>query len=473
MPEYNNGIPNAQQPSQEPNTTLPGLSDNTMAQSQVGGLQVSQMQNNQNMQNQVNPQQLDKVDTAAQIREGEIKEEFRQREIIDKAIAKAMAIHENEFMVGDYQIQEAKMLTRPGKDRADTAQLSISTRDGLDFQMFFDDEGSLVIENHKNDISQNMVGGKYMSLDNPDMDLSTPEKQEMYLSKIDESKAGLTLRKEDMEKDIQEMGFQNKEEMARDTGVNVDEALTAPNMEKNQAKQNLQSQAANSILKNATMVVNGDKKFDTRRNVNDVLNTPGAKQIIAVGSQVYSTDGQGNVKKENLRVQGSVSSVQLAAGYARDTRIDQVITSSNNPTEGIGVGNGGAPQGVKGLNGEVAMSRSLEEAPNSDTPKVDTLFEKDQDQTHHAEEMYQQNGPERIDELHTSNDATGKRLSAIADKYGLDIKDVEDKYHDKLARGIPSQEALDATQKECDDQYAEAMHEPTLEPRSPFDPPNG
>ena len=151
MPEYNNGIPNAQQPSQEPNTTLPGLSDNTMAQSQVGGLQVSQMQNNQNMQNQVNPQQLDKVDTAAQIREGEIKEEFRQREIIDKAIAKAMAIHENEFMVGDYQIQEAKMLTRPGKDRADTAQLSISTRDGLDFQMFFDDEGSLVIENHKND----------------------------------------------------------------------------------------------------------------------------------------------------------------------------------------------------------------------------------------------------------------------------------------------------------------------------------
>ena len=49
MPEYNNGIPNAQQPSQEPNTTLPGLSDNTMAQSQVGGLQVSQMQNNQNM----------------------------------------------------------------------------------------------------------------------------------------------------------------------------------------------------------------------------------------------------------------------------------------------------------------------------------------------------------------------------------------------------------------------------------------
>ena len=152
MPEYNNGIPNNAQPSpaQQPNTTLPGLNDNTMYQAQVGALQVSQQPN---MQNQMNPQQPDMADTANLIREGEIKEEQRQRDMIDRAVAKAMTIHQNEFMIGDFQIQEAKTLTRPGKDRADTAQLTISTRDGLDFQMYFDEEGSLVMENHRNDIS--------------------------------------------------------------------------------------------------------------------------------------------------------------------------------------------------------------------------------------------------------------------------------------------------------------------------------
>ena len=470
MPEYNNGIPNNAQPSpaQQPNTTLPGLNDNTMYQAQVGALQVSQQPN---MQNQMNPQQPDMADTANLIREGEIKEEQRQRDMIDRAVAKAMTIHQNEFMIGDFQIQEAKTLTRPGKDRADTAQLTISTRDGLDFQMYFDEEGSLVLENHRNDISQNMVGGKYLDMDNPDMDLSTLEKQEMYLSEIDQSKPGLTLRKEEMEKDIQEMGFQNKEEMERNTGVDVDETLTAPNIEKNDAKQNLQSQAAEGILKNATMVVDGNAKFDTYRTTNDVLNTPGAKQIVAVGSNAYSIDAKGDVKKENLRVQGPVSSVHLAGGYARDTRINQVFSSVHSPTEGVGVGIGGAPQGVKGLTGEAAMSRSLNEQ-NMDTPIVNSLFEKAQDQTEHAEDMYYNNGPEKISELHTENDVTGKELSSIAEKYGIELDEVEKMYHDRLARGIPMQQAIQETREECDEQYSEEMHEPTLEPRSPFDAPN-
>ena len=469
MPEYNNGIPNNVQPSpvQQPNT-LPGLNDNTMYQAQVGSLQVS---GQQNMQNQINPQQPDKADTAAQIREGELREDQRQRDMIDRAIARAMTIHQNEFMVGDFQIQEAKTLTRPGKDRADTAQVSISTRDGLDFQMYFDEEGSLVMENHRNDISQNMVGGKYLDMDNPDMDLSTLEKQEMYLSEIDQSKPGLALRKEEMEKDIQEMGFQNKEDMERNTGVDVDESLTAPNMEKNDVKQNLQAQAAEGILKNATMVVDGNTKYDTYRTTNDVLNTPGAKQIVAVGSNAYSIDENGDVKKENLRVQGSVSSVHLAGGYARDTRIDQVFSSVHSPTEGVGVGIGGAPQGVKGLTGDAAMSRSLNEQ-NMDTPIVNSLFEKAQDQTHHAEDMYYSNGPEKISELHTDNDVTGRELSAIADKYGMKLDEVEEIYHGKLAQGMPMLDAMALTKKECDEQYSEKMHEPTLQPRSPFDAPN-
>ena len=469
MPEYNNGIPNNVQPSpaQQPNT-LPGLNDNTMYQAQVGSLQVS---GQQNMQNQINPQQPDKADTAAQIREGELREDQRQRDMIDRAIARAMTIHQNEFMVGDFQIQEAKALTRPGRDRADTAQLSISTRDGLDFQMYFDEDGSLVMENHRNDISQNMVGGKYLDMDNPDMDLSTLEKQEMYLSEIDQSKPGLTLRKEEMEKNIQEMGFQNKEEMERNTGVDVDEELTAPNMERNDMKQNLQSQAAEGILKNATMVVDGNTKFDTYRTTNDVLNTPGAKQIVAVGSNAYSIDGNGDVKKENLRVQGPVSSVHLAGGYARDTRIDQVFSSVHSPTEGVGVGIGGAPQGVKGLTGDAAMSRSLNEQ-NMDTPIVNSLFEKAQDQTHHAEDMYYSNGPEKISELHTDNDVTGRELSAIADKYGMKLDEVEEIYHGKLAQGMPMLDAMALTKKECDEEYSQRMHEPTLEPRSPFDAPN-
>ena len=241
MPEYNNGIPNNMiQQNGMPNngTTLPGLGEN-MYQSQVGNLQAVQGQPMQPQQIAVQAQ--DRIDTANQIREGEIRENQRQRDMIDKAAMKAMEIHPQEFGSGEYIIQEAKALTRPGKDRADTAQLTITTRDGLDFEMFFDEEGSLVMENHKNDINQNMIGSKYLGLDNPDMDLSTPEKQDEYLMEIDKSEAGLTLQKDEMDKEIQEMGFENKEEMEKDLGINVEDTLTKPEMSPNNAMQNIQT----------------------------------------------------------------------------------------------------------------------------------------------------------------------------------------------------------------------------------------
>lgn len=550
MPEYNNGIPNAQQTNQNP-SSMPGLNDNSIYQSQVGSLQVGQQQNrapqSQIVPNQtIVPQQItepqpDRSDTAGQIKEGELgdqqipqepvqepntlpglddnpmyqpqtvapqekqeqglttenqvdqqktnagqqqsdansqikkaelAEEDRQRETLEMAISKALAIHMNEFSTGEFQIQEAKMLVRPGKDRADTAQLSIATRDGLDFQMYFDEEGGLILENHKNDISQNMVGGKYLDAEKPEMDLSTPEKQDAFLMEMDQSKAGLTLRKEEMDKSIQEMGFQNKEEMVRDTGVDMNEELTAPHMDKDQTKDNIQAKAADSILKNATMVVDGNAKFDTYRNVNDVLQTKGAEKIVAVGTDAYSIDKSGSVKKENLKVVGPVSAVHLAGGYARDSRLNQVFTTSGNPEEGIGVGMGGAPQGVKELNSSVAMSRSINEAPSVNSAKMDSLFEKSQEQGHHTEDMFQSNGSELISELHTDNDVTGRELSAIADRYGMELDEVEEMYHNKLASGIPEIEAMDETKKECDEKYAEDMHEPDLEPRSPFDAPH-
>ena len=472
MPEYNNGIPNNMvQPNEMPNTgaTLPGLSDN-MYQSQVGNLQAAQGQQMQPQQMAVQPQ--DRIDTADQIREGEIRENQRQRDMIDKAAMKAMEIHSEEFASGEYIIQEAKALTRPGKDRADTAQLTITTKDGFDFEMFFDEEGSFVMENHKNDISQNMIGSKYLSLDNPEMDLSTPEKQEEYLMEIDKSADGLTLKKEEMDKEIQEMGFENKEEMEKDLGINVEDTLTKPEMSPNNAMQNIQSQAADNILKNATMVVDGRTKFDTTRNVNDVLNTPGAKQIVAVGSKAYSIDESGNVKKENLRVQGTTPSVHVTQGYARDGRLDQTFSSVNNPTEGVGVGPGGSPQGVKNLNGQAAMTRSLNERGNTDTPTIDRLFEKHQDQGEHIEEMHGTNGAEPISELHTDNDVTGLELQSISDRYGIPIDQIEQMYHNNLAHNMTREEALDNTQKTCDNIYSQNMHEPTLEPRSPFDAPN-
>ena len=472
MPEYNNGIPNNMvQPNEMPNTgvTLPGLSDN-MYQSQVGNLQAAQGQQMQPQQMAVQAQ--DRIDTADQIREGEIRENQRQRDMIDKAAMKAMEIHPDEFASGEYIIQEAKALTRPGKDRADTAQLTITTKDGFDFEMFFDEEGSLVMENHKNDISQNMIGSKYLSLDNPEMDLSTPEKQEEYLMEIDKSADGLTLKKEEMDKEIQEMGFENKEEMEKDLGINVEDTLTKPEMAPNNAMPNIQSQAADNILKNATMVVDGRTKFDTTRNVNDVLNTPGAKQIVAVGSKAYSIDESGNVKKENLRVQGTTPSVHVTQGYARDGRLDQTFSSVNNPTEGVGVGPGGSPQGVKNLNGQAAMTRSLNERGNTDTPTIDRLFEKHQDQGEHIEEMHGTNGAEPISELHTDNDVTGLELQSISDRYGMPIDQVEQIYHNNLAHNMTREEALDNTQKTCDNIYSQNMHEPTLEPRSPFDAPN-
>ena len=472
MPEYNNGIPNNMiQQNGMPNngTTLPGLGDN-MYQSQVGNLQAVQGQPMQPQQIAVQPQ--DRNDTANQIREGEIRENQRQRDMIDKAAMKAMEIHPQEFGSGEYIIQEAKALTRPGKDRADTAQLTITTRDGLDFEMFFDEEGSLVMENHKNDINQNMIGSKYLGLDNPDMDLSTPEKQDEYLMEIDKSADGLTLKKEEMDKEIQEMGFKSKEEMENDLGINVENTLTKPEMSPNNAMQNIQSQAAESIQKDATMVVGGDTQFDTTRNVNDVLNTPGAKQIVAVGSNAFSIDERGNVKKENLRVQGTTPSVHATRGYVRDAKVDQTFYSSNNPNEGVGVGPGGSPQGVKNLNGQAAMTRSLNERGNTDTPTIDRLFEKHQDQGDHIEEMHGANGAEPISELHTGNDVTGLELQSISDRYGIPIDQVEQIYHNNLAHNMTQEEALDNTQKTCDNIYSESMHEPTLEPKSPFDAPN-
>ena len=472
MPEYNNGIPNNMiQQNGMPNngTTLPGLGEN-MYQSQVGNLQAVQGQPMQPQQIAVQAQ--DGIDTANQIREGEIRENQRQRDMIDKAAMKAMEIHPQEFGSGEYIIQEAKALTRPGKDRADTAQLTITTRDGLNFEMFFDEEGSLVMENHKNDINQNMIGSKYLGLDNPDMDLSTPEKQDEYLMEIDKSEAGLTMQKDEMDKEIQEMGFENKEEMEKDLGINVEDTLTKPEMSPNNAMPNIQSQAAEIIQKDATMVVNGDTQFDTTRNVNDVLNTPGAKQIVAVGSNAFSIDERGNVKKENLRVQGTTPSVHATQGYVRDAKVDQTFYSSNNPNEGVGVGPGGSPQGVKNLNGQAAMTRSLNERGNTDTPTIDRLFEKHQDQGDHIKEMHGANGAEPISELHTDNDVTGLELQSISDRYGIPIDQVEQIYHNNLAHNMTREEALDNTQKTCDNIYSQNMHEPTLEPRSPFDAPN-
>lgn len=473
MPEYNNGIPNNMvQPNEMPNTgaTLPGLSENNMYQSQVGNLQAAQWQQMQPQQMAVQAQ--DRIDTADQIREGEIRENQRQRDMIDKAAMKAMEIHPDEFASGEYIIQEAKALTRPGKDRADTAQLTITTKDGFDFKMFFDEEGSLVMENHKNDISPKMIGSKYLSLDNPEMDLSTPEKQEHYLVEMDQSKAGLTLQKEEVEKDIQEMGFENKEEMEKDLGINVEDTLTKPEMSPNNAMQNIQSQAAERIQEEATMVVDGRTKFDTFRNVNDVLNTPGAKQIVAVGSSAFSIDERGNVKKENLRVQGTTPSVHATGGYVRDDKVNQTFYSLNNPDEGVGVGPGGSPQGVKNLNGQAAMTRSLNERGNTDTPTIDRLFEKHQDQGDHIEEMHGANGAEPISELHTGNDVTGLELQSISDRYGIPIDKVEEIYHNNLAHNMTREEALDNTKKTCDNIYSESMHEPTLEHGSRFDAPN-
>ena len=472
MPEYNNGIPNNMiQQNGMPNngTTLPGLGEN-MYQSQVGNLQAVQGQPMQPQQIAVQAQ--DGIDTANQIREGEIRENQRQRDMIDKAAMKAMEIHPQEFGSGEYIIQEAKALTRPGKDRADTAQLTITTRDGLDFEMFFDEEGSLVMENHKNDINQNMIGSKYLGLDNPDMDLSTPEKQDEYLMEIDKSETGLTLQKDEMDKEIQEMGFENKAEMEKDLGIDVEDTLTKPEMSPNNAMPNIQSQAAEIIRKDATMVVNGDTQFDTTRNVNDVLNTPGAKQIVAVGSNAFSIDEKGNVKKENLKVQGTTPSVHATHGYLRDAKVNQTFYSSNNPNEGVGVGPGGSPQGVKNLTGEAAMTRSLNERGNTDTPTIDRLFEKHQDQRDHIEEMHGANGAEPISELHTGNDVTGLELQSISDRYGIPIDQVEQIYHNNLAHNMTREEALDNTQKTCDNIYSQNMHEPTLEPRSPFDAPN-
>ena len=472
MPEYNNGIPNNMiQQNGMPNngTTLPGLGEN-MYQSQVGNLQAVQGQPMQPQQIAVQAQ--DGIDTANQIREGEIRENQRQRDMIDKAAMKAMEIHPQEFGSGEYIIQEAKALTRPGKDRADTAQLTITTRDGLDFEMFFDEEGSLVMENHKNDINQNMIGSKYLGLDNPDMDLSTPEKQDEYLMEIDKSEAGLTLQKDEMDKEIQEMGFENKAEMEKDLGIDVEDTLTKPEMSPNNAMPNIQSQAAEIIRKDATMVVDGDTQFDTTRNVNDVLNTPGAKQIVAVGSNAFSIDEKGNVKKENLKVQGTTPSVHATHGYLRDAKVNQTFYSSNNPNEGVGVGPGGSPQGVKNLTGEAAMTRSLNERGNTDTPTIDRLFEKHQDQRDHIEEMHGANGAEPISELHTGNDVTGLELQSISDRYGIPIDQVEQIYHNNLAHNMTREEALDNTKKTCDNIYSQNMHEPTLEPRSPFDAPN-
>ena len=118
------------------------------------------------------------------------------------------------------------------------------------------------------------------------------------------------------------------------------------------------------------------------------------------------------------------------------------------------------------------MTRSLNERGNTDTPTIDRLFEKHQDQRDHIEEMHGANGAEPISELHTGNDVTGLELQSISDRYGIPIDQVEQMYHNNLAHNMTREEALDNTKKTCDNIYSQNMHEPTLEPRSPFDAPN-
>ncbi len=476
MPEYNNGIPTNVQPEQNYNGgTLPGLNDNPMYQPQVGNLQV-----NSNAQNQMMMEPKDKADMAVNQKKGvlssAIKKKIYTTALVVMAFFSANTMNAADYSIRDTrttpQITEVQTLTRPGSNSENAIQLTTTDENGLEYKMFFDEEGSLVMVDHRNDLSPNVVGGRYLSEDRPDMDLSTPEKQEQYLMEMDQSRPGLTLQKEEVEKDIQEMGFKNKEEMEQNTGMDVNEALSKPDMDPNQTKEQLQASAADNILKNATMVVDGKTKFDTTRNVNDVLNTPGAKQIVGVGPNAFSIDERGNVKKENLRVQGTTPSVHVTQGYARDGRLDQTFSSVNNPTEGVGVGPGGSPQGVKNLTGEAAMTRSLNERGNTDTPTIDRLFEKHQDQGDHIEEMHGANGAEPISELHTGNDVTGLELQSISDRYGIPIDQVEQIYHNNLAHNMTREEALDNTQKTCDNIYSQNMHEPTLEPRSPFDAPN-
>ena len=118
MPEYNNGIPNNMvQPNGMPNNgaTLPGLNEN-MYQSQVGNLRTSQ---EQILAQQRTLQPQDRIDTLNQRKDGEIRENQRQRDMIDKATIKAVnEIHPAEFRSGEFTIQEAKALTKSGKDRA-------------------------------------------------------------------------------------------------------------------------------------------------------------------------------------------------------------------------------------------------------------------------------------------------------------------------------------------------------------------
>ena len=473
MPEYNNGIPNNMiQQNGMPNngTTLPGLGEN-MYQSQVGNLQAVQGQPMQPQQIAVQAQ--DRIDTANQIREGEIRENQRQRDMIDKAAMKAMEIHPQEFGSGEYIIQEAKALTRPGKDRADTAQLTITTRDGLDFEMFFDEEGSLVMENHKNDINQNMIGSKYLGLDNPDMDLSTPEKQDEYLMEIDKSETGLTLQKDEIDKEIQEMGFNSKEEMEAATGVKADDILKKPDMEQNMVGENLNEQVKSAVLNDASAIINTRTDFDTKRNVGDVLGTK-AEQIAVVGSNVYENNG-GKVESSGLTLGSSRPVAHLSGASVKDGELASLIRNPNNPTEGIGIGMQGSQQAVKGLQDNVAMSRDLTEGPDyQETLISKELFRKDQNSGIHAQEMYKQGGPERITDLHMDNDPIGIELDSIANSYNKPIEDIERLFHRYIEDGMESNAAIAKIRTEFErDKQAEDNHEPSLDgPKSPFEPQN-
>lgn len=473
MPEYNNGIPNNMvQPNGMPNNgaTLPGLNEK-MYQSQVGNLRTSQ---EQILAQQRTLQPQDRSDTLNQIKDGEIRETQRQRDMIDKATIKAVnEIHPAEFRSGEFTIQEAKALTKFGKDRADTVRLTISIKDGLDFEMFFDEEGNFVMDNHKNDITPNLIGSKYLSLDNPEMDLSTPEKQNEYLEGFDNTKPGLTMQREEIDKEIQKMGFNSKEEMEAATGVKVDDTLKKPDMEQNMVGENLNEQVKSAVLNDASAIINTRTDFDTKRNVGDVLGTK-AEQIAVVGSNVYEINS-GKVENSGLTLGGPRPVAHLSGAIVKDGELASLIRNPNNPTEGIGIGMQGSQQAVKGLQDNVAMSRDLIEGPDyQETLISKELFRKDQNSGIHAQEMYKQGGPERITDLHMDNNSIGIELDSIANSYNKPIEDVERLFHRYIEGGMESNAAIERIRTEFEqDKQAEDNHEPSLDgPKSPFEPQN-
>lgn len=367
--------------------------------------------------NIIQPNAQDRAVGAYEQQRGNLLDENqRQREAMDKAINKAIDIHKEDFLSGKCQVVDCKMLQLAGKDKADTVRLDISIKDGPDkdgeeFQMYFDDDGNLQLENHRESNIPQIVGDKAID------SLDTPEKRDNYLATVDKGQVVSELGEKDIDmevdKAIKDLGFKSKDELERVTGV--DSVKEAQKFDKPEMAQNIEKQASEKIGQDATMI-DANTRFGNT-NVRDSLQLRDDAKEVGINSKgdAVILDNKGNYKyDQNLKSIGTVNNARIMEPNQTGYNGPLGPTIANAHTgEGLAMGPYGEIGEVRDINSNVATYAPVNEK-SVDAPRVNDVMARNNDygETHQnvqAENMQTMDDSGDLSELQLITNAANEK----------------------------------------------------------------